>query len=187
MAVSVEFLNPRVLNLLNADLRKVAKDFSKRGGLHEPLEQSVRKVIIPSIIENFLSGGRPEPWAPLEPETVMQRSHVGRTAFMANFESFMGGAAPLMRTRKMFNAAKAFARWQIRDNSAKYDFATFPEKAWYAIVHDQKAIADRAGKYGIPTRSFAVLQIPDDAEKIEEVFRIWTEKKINQRLRRVYR
>lgn len=183
MVVQVEFLNPNVLNLLSRDLRSLGRNFSKRGGLRQPIEKSVREVLIPSITENFLAGGRPEPWEPLEASTIMQRAGVGRATFLASMETLTGSAAPLMRTRKLFNAAKALARWRIRENTATYDFSTFPEKAWYGIVHDQPPIATRAG---IPARPFALIQ-EKDIEDIVQIFWDWIQWRINTDTRRFYR
>lgn len=187
MPVVVTFLNPNVLNLLAADLRRLGKDFSRRGGLREPIEKSVREVLIPSITENFLAGGRPA-WEDLAPATLATRSGRGvpgataSSSAISAFNALSGSMAPLMRTRKMFNAAKAMARWIIKENEAKYDLGSFPSHSWYAIVHDQDSIAESAG---IPVRPFAVIQ-PEDIEDITKIFADWVEKKIRAGTRRVY-
>ena len=183
MPALVEFLNPNVLNLLDRDLSKLGRDFSKRGGLRQPIERSVRDVLIPSITENFLAGGRPDAWEPLDPQTIMRRTGTSRAGFLSQMESLTGGTAPLMRTRKLFNAAKALARWVIRENRATYDFSTFPEKAWYGVVHDQPPIAERAG---IPARPFALIQ-EKDIEDITQIFWDWIQDRIQLRTRPVYR
>jgi len=89
----------------------------------------------------------------------------------------------LMRSRKLYNAATAYARWVVVENTATYDLRSLPEKAWYGIVHQDAEIAERSG---MDHRPFAQFH-PDDPPQIADIFLQWVEKKIEQKMRRVYR
>ena len=168
MPVQVLFLNPQVTRGLERDLAQLANDFAKNGGLREPIEEIVREVFIPSITQNFQRGGRPQRWDPLAPATLKRRS----------------GSTPLVDSKKMSKSAKALARWIIKGNEATYDFSTFPERSWYAIIHDE---GYDSGTWKIPQRQFAMIQMPEDANHAIEILADWVRRKVLDRTRRVYR
>lgn len=160
------------LQRLDRDIQQLVFDFSKRGGLNEPLNRSVTQVAIPSLIKNFEVGGRPR-WRSVGSSSYReahgQRSRGGGSIFPV-----------LVVTRKLFNAAKAQARWTVKDNKAVY--GNWPERAWYGPLHDLGP-SDKA----FPARPFAVLQDPSDLDDIQEVFADWVEERVNARIKLVYR
>src|SRR6266487_2850575 len=68
--------------------------------LRAPLEQSVRRVIIPSMQKNFFEGGRPS-WEPLASETLQRRARED------------SGDTILHVTGRGESAALSRARWSI--------------------------------------------------------------------------
>jgi len=113
----------------------------------EPLNRSVREVMIPSIQENFDAEGRP-PWQELAEGTISQR----------------GAAHPILqRSGALRRAAIALARWAIDSESAVYIASSGPVA--YAAIH-------QFGGGDIPARPFVGMQ-PEDEEKIDRVFSTW--------------
>src|SRR6266536_4889488 len=86
---------------ITPDPKKVARGFIRAGlemrNLRAPLEQSVRRVVIPSIQENFFEGGRPK-WDPLSDETLQRRERQG-TGDAVLHESGTGERHALSRAR----------------------------------------------------------------------------------------
>lgn len=166
----------------------------------EPLKRSVQQVMIPSIRENFIVGGRPS-WESLAPETIARR----------------GSAQPiLVRSGKLKRGVTTLAVWTITPTAAT--IKDLPDRIWYGKVHQagtagnkfskhnwfspyqaaarkmlgpeasQKEIDElgfkmfdrRLVQYGpaprstatIPARPFVVFQ-EEDMDKIQEVFATW--------------
>lgn len=114
---------------------------------HEPLNKSVREVMIPSINENFDAEGRP-PWQALADGTVDQR----------------GEAHPILqRTGKLRRAATALARWAITGEEAVYLGDSGPIA--YGAIHQF------GGGY-IPSRPYVSMQ-PQDEDRIVDIFQEW--------------
>lgn len=190
-----------------------AGKIDRLGGLienfKEPLTESVRKVMMPSIAQNFAVGGRPR-WEPWSEATIEIRQHFG-----------ISGNRILVRTGALEAQASSFGVWRI-DNA----FATITDiPLWYAKLHQagysgrsmsarvKKAGGDRkkaleglmdeqmakfGGKYldkgkvtavlggampreaaPIPARPFILFQ-PEDEDDITQVFIDWVGKKIDQ-------
>jgi hypothetical protein len=171
-ASSVEFSQGSVLALmrLERDVAQLAGDFSKNGGFRQPLLRIGKEVVGPSIAQNFESGGRPA-WAPTEAPTEQQY----RKATNA------GGRPTMMVTKKLYNAAKAFARISVKANNMTY--GNFPARAWYGVVLDRASSSQAAGI--LHHRPFAVWQ-EEDVNHASEIFMEWVEQKVNQRIRRRY-
>lgn len=192
----------------------VAKDIDTFGAdirsMREPLQRSVRQVMIPSFRTNFSSGGRPA-WEPLTAATIRMRK---------------GASGPiLIRSGALLRTMSTQRIWTITQSSAT--IKDLPDKVWYGKVHqegnaggqfsagnwfkkyesaakkmlgpdaDAKDIKEAAFKifdkrlsgHGLapsdastPERPFAVLQ-EEDMDAIQYIFAEWLE----ERLRRVGR
>lgn len=159
---------------------------------HEPLLRSVREVMVPSIRENFNTGGRPG-WEPLSEATLEVRS---------NYKN--PNTDPLVWTGTLRRVASQINIWTITKYSAMV--VDLPEKVWYGKIHQagyggsgtskkvatlKKLGVGKAGGIGgsqgfahfekgggsrsiseIPARPFIMLQ-PEDVEAIHEVFINW--------------
>jgi len=190
-----------------------AGKIDRLGGLikdfKEPLTESVRKVMMPSIANNFASGGRPA-WEPLSEATLEIRQNFG-----------VGGDRILVRSGKLESLASSFGVWRITNAYATVD--NIP--VWYANIqqggysgrsmsHRVKAaggnkkaaleklqdeqLAKFGGKYttggkvtavrgpslpreaaSIPARPFIMFQ-PEDEDDVAQIFIDWLGKKINE-------
>lgn len=125
----------------------------------EPLTRAVKKVVIPSIQENFTSGGRPETWAPLAEVTWKKRERKSQ---------FDG---PLIAKKRLQAQAKMFTAWTInKEEATTKSFSNFNGgKAWYGDLHQEGFIT---GNAEIPARPFMMIQ-EEDILDIEIVFYEW--------------
>jgi phage gpG-like protein len=123
----------------------------------EPLERSVRQVVIPSIKENFDAEGRPDTWEELTPETIMMR----------DYEGYPEGPI-LERSGRLRKAATALARWRFTREEA-VGGEEWPGTAWYAPLHDQGFSTTHVE---VPARPFMLIHLEDE-DRIEEVFYEW--------------
>jgi phage gpG-like protein len=102
----------------------VAKRFAaladEFGDLREPLRKSISDVMTISILENFMSGGRPS-WPGLAPSTQEKRQKEG-SGDMILVRS--GSLADVMSSEKVWAIGKTAAT--IKD---------LPERVWYGKVH----------------------------------------------------
>jgi phage gpG-like protein len=100
----------------------IAKALDKLGmdirSFREPLTQSIRQVMMPSIRKNFDAGGRPETWEELAPYTVMKRGSTGPI---------------LIRSGRLRKVASSFSIWHITTTAASVQ--SLPSKAWYGHLH----------------------------------------------------
>jgi phage gpG-like protein len=87
---------------------------------HEPLQLSVSKVMTLSILENFMSGGRPK-WEDLAPATIVQRKDQA------------SGDMPLVRSGALAEVASSEDIWSIGRSTATV--RALPEKVWYGNIH----------------------------------------------------
>lgn len=127
--------------------------------LREPLHEAVKTVVIPSIRENFDTGGRPA-WEPLSESREMQKAAEGlpadilvasgklnRTATQLNIWDFDGG----------YGSGEATASV---DNLGNVDYGFFHQE----------------GTQRMPERPFLLVQ-PEDEDGIVEVFERYIEKR----------
>lgn len=175
----------------------VARDVERLGmdirSFKEPLQRSVRKVMIPSIRKNFEAGGRPA-WPELADDTVKLR----------------GSSWPILdRTGKLRKGATQFNIWTITDTSAT--IKSLPSNIWYGVVHQQGlggfgqymtaakaqlgakakprdvtklafSMLDQAKgtrqhhRVFIPQRQFVMFQ-DDDIDEVQEVFADWLQER----------
>jgi phage gpG-like protein len=131
---------------------RLAKGFTT---FRVPLEQSVRRVMIPSITENFVEGGRP-PWEPHSDETIRRRDREGT----------LGGVPQdiLVETGQLFGDAIRLARWDIGRTTAVY--SNLPARSAYGRFH-------QFGASNIPVRPFVEIQA-EDADNIARIFDLWS-------------
>lgn len=187
--MQIEFLNPRILNHVEKDLRAFGRSLSRPGAFRQPFEKIRDEVLMPSIAQNFARQGRPQRWPAITIDTIQWRARVGRgqrslrftAGATAAFDSGAFSGKILIFTKKLMNAATAKARWLIRNNVMTY--GSFPEQAWYAVVHNNPEIAARAN---IPHRPFAMVQIPEDPNAMVEIMSDWLEKQFAKHVKRHY-
>lgn len=161
----------------------------------EPLTDAIRKVMMPSIWENFESGGRPK-WAPLSEATLLIRRRWGYS-----------GTDPLTWTGRLSEVAASFEIWTITQSFATIQ--SLPAEVWYGKIHQvgyegaggkksgvskgkrdktslyakQRAMlrgeisVERGGAASIPARPFIMFQ-EEDVDSIHEIFDEWLAKKI---------
>lgn len=143
----------------------------------EPLTDSVRKVMIPSIKKNFQVGGRPE-WESLAEYTQTRREN----------EGFSPAGPILVRKGTLQRNMGYMSIWTITESFAA--IKDLPERIWYGKIQQEgygsfAAVVRRAGgdvkealhhtgkstdaKIQIPARPFVDIQ-PEDARNIQKVF-----------------
>ncbi len=124
-----------------------------------PLEASVRRVMIPSISQNFEEGGRP-PWERLSDATIERRDREGT----------LGGEPQdiLVESGTLFGDALRFARWEIGRTTAIY--TNLPSRSAYGRFH-------QTGTTNMPARPFVVIQ-EEDKDAIHHIFELWRDGQI---------
>jgi phage gpG-like protein len=94
--------------------------------MREPLKKAVTDVMQYSILENFMTGGRPEKWDDLTYYTIRRRK---------------GKALPvLVWTGALAEGASSPSIWSI--GSATATVRDLPQKIWYGKVHQAGAAGD---------------------------------------------
>lgn len=120
----------------------------------EPLNESLRFVIIPSIKQNFLAEGRPK-WAPLTAETVRRR----------------GSAHPILhRKGNLKKRSTQINIWNVEKD--RLYVSGLDRRVKYAKFH-------QGGTFQMPARPFMVYQ-NRDIVAIERIFRNWLNRKIRE-------
>lgn len=116
----------------------------------EPLRESVARVLIPSIRENFDSEGRP-PWQSLADSTVIRR----------------GSSGPILNsTGTLRSEATSISNWVIGTEEATMTGVSVE----YGAYHQE-------GTRKMPARPFVLIQ-PQDVVEIENIFGEWVDRKI---------
>ena len=186
-----EIANEGVLNLVEADLARVAFHLRSHGRLRRLHERLRDEVVIPSISHNFTAGGRPR-WEPIQEESFLRRRSAGRTRKKpgrkyrsrskqrSDFieKGLAGGATPLVDTGGLWRSATRKARFYIRDNKMYY--GSWPQKYFFAPYHN-------VGGSIIPQRQF--LDFFRHSEEVDDLARItgeWIEEIVRKDTRPVY-
>lgn len=103
----------------------LARDIDKMGAdirsFRAPLTEAVRKVMIPSIQQNFESGGRPDSWVPLSESTQLIRSREG------------SGNQILVRSGALKRNMGYLTMWDINESYAIVK--QLPDRIWYGALH----------------------------------------------------
>lgn len=133
-------------DLVRASAFRLARQF---GDMSSPLITSIKKVVIPSMIRNYMLQGRPS-WQPLAESTIERRSSKGFPRI-------------LIDTEKMARISTSWPIWKVDGNSANMEAldAVVP----YARYH-------QSGTKNMPARPFALLQLKD-VENIVIIFDDW--------------
>lgn len=101
----------------------VAKQLEKLGeelqDMREPLTDAVKDIMQYSILENFMSGGRPEKWEGLTRYTVKRRNGKAEPILVWTGALAEGGSSPSI--------------WSIGKQTAV--IRDLPQKIWYGKVH----------------------------------------------------
>lgn len=139
------------LNLAADDLDRLQ---TKLRFFREPLKTSLALVVIPSITENFRSGGRPT-WKALAESTVFDRGNAGPI---------------LVRTGKLMSAAISVGNWEVTEETLSID--NLPDKVSYAGYN-------QFGTKKMPARPYILFQ-DEDINDIVNIFEVWVEKQITE-------
>lgn len=176
----------------------------------EPLQRSVRDVMTVSILENFMSSGRPK-WEELAEATKQKRAKEN------------AGSMILVRTGTLADAASSEGIWSIGKTTAAV--RKLPEKAWYGNIHQagheggalgggnwfkkyreaaKKVLGPEATKKEIDTKAYELFDLrqkqhgpapagsssiparpfimfqDEDIDAIENIFVDWIEEKIQE-------
>ena len=145
--------SPRIIG---ASFGSIARGFR---GYRRPLEESVRRVAIPAIIENFEVGGRP-PWTPHAASTIERRSRQGT----------LGGAPQdiLIETGQGFGDVIRLARWTITRDEAF--ISNLPDRSAYMRFHQTGADLARGGF--MPARPWAQMST-QEVDEVQDIFQEW--------------
>jgi phage gpG-like protein len=120
----------------------------------EPLTDSVKTVMMPSIRENFRAQGRPS-WAPLSEATISRRQAEG---------SGVTGRI-LSKSTRLLRRATSFKIWNVTSTEASVE--GLGDDVWYGMIHQN-------GNATTPQREFIMVQ-PEDEEAIGRVFDKWVD------------
>jgi phage gpG-like protein len=112
------------------------------------LRKIVREVVVPSIRQNFLAGGRPEHWEPITQDTLERKKNPEKGV--------------LRDTDNLKNAMALQGNWNFTRETAELDHI---QGADYGVFH-------QIGTQFMPAREFALLQ-NEDLERIEHVAGEW--------------
>lgn len=108
--------------------KQLANFADELGDMREPLKKSVSDVMTISILENFVSGGRP-PWEALSQTTLDRRAKLGQ------------GTMILVRTGALGEVASSEGVWSIGRQSAT--IRDLPQRVWYGKVHQAGAAGNQ--------------------------------------------
>lgn len=90
--------------------------------MSEPLRRGVKDVMTISILENFMSGGRPT-WESLSASTLERRAKDG------------SGTMIMVRSGSLADVASSVGIWSIGKTSAT--IRDLPGKVWYGKIHQE--------------------------------------------------
>jgi phage gpG-like protein len=140
----------------------VAKRFAaladEFGDLREPLQKSISEVMTISILENFMSGGRPA-WEGLAPTTIAKR------------EKQNVGSMILVRSGALAEVASSEDIWSVGKTAAT--IKDLPERVWYGKVHQGGLAGNQfSGGNWFKKYEAAARKIAGPDEDAEEVTRL---------------
>lgn len=170
----VEFLPP-----VSVILKDLALLGLRLRSTKQPLQEAVKKVVIPSFKRTWEAEGRPDAWDELSPYTIQRKTG----ASLGDSASIGGGAGvPILvstpaqrelgrhqssgRGGALKTRATSFKIWSFTKDSAYISGAGIQ---FYGPIHQLGAPG-----VGIPARPFLILQT-EDLEDIEKVFGEWVD------------
>lgn len=139
---------------INADLLKISTFRLARqlGNTTNPMVRSIKKVVIPSMIRNYMLQGRPR-WQPLAEATLDRRANEP------------GYPRILLRTETMARISTSWPIWRITPGGSRADMELLDNVVPYAKYH-------QGGTKTVPARPFALLQL-QDIEAIVVIYDDW--------------
>lgn len=142
-------IRPFMINsdLIRTSSFRLARQF---GNMSIPLIRSIKKVVIPSMIRNYMLQGRPT-WQPLAESTIERRTRSGDYPRI------------LIDTEKLARISTSWPIWRI--DGVKADMEALDAVVPYAKYH-------QSGTTNMPARPFALLQLKD-IENIVIIFDDW--------------
>jgi phage gpG-like protein len=105
------------LGIVAKRLTQFGEEFSD---MRDPLKKSIKDVMTISILENFISGGRPD-WEELAYDTLKRRAKEG------------SGTMILVRTGNLAEVASSEGVWSVGKQSAT--IRDLPDRVWYGKIH----------------------------------------------------
>lgn len=109
------------IGILARDIDKLGLEFSS---FKEPLQKSIKDVMIPSFDKNFAAQGRPA-WTPMSEATRMIRE---------KFNGGGGGSTKLLdKTGALRTAVTSESLWSVSDTFAAVK--SLPASVWYGNIH----------------------------------------------------
>lgn len=168
-SVTIDISFDPALALLMEDFARV--DFSD---MKEPLTKVITDVMVPSIQQNFVSGGRPK-WQPLSEATTWIRNPSSQASpeLIAPGSrrgprgKAFGDNVPLVRTGELMAIATSVELWDITESEA---VSSNLGDADYGLFH-------MTGTRFMPARPFLVMQDTDE-DKAVEIFEDWAVNKL---------
>lgn len=133
-------------DLLRASTFRLARQL---GNMNDPLVRSIKKVVIPSMIRNYMLQGRPS-WQPHAESTLERRIPKGFPRL-------------LLDTERMARISTSWPIWKVTPTEANMEF--LDTVVPYAKYH-------QTGTKNMPARPFALLQLKD-VENIVIIFDDW--------------
>lgn len=164
--VSIWFESDPVFGPKLTAAKLAALDVSIRaGGFRQPLDRSVREVLIPAIEHQFDVGGDPK-WKDTKAITKLNRIRRGNSP-----------TPVLVETGKLKKAATAIGRWRVRDDEAI--FTGLPGHAYYGTYHLTGTMRNN-----MPIRDWARWDQGTES-KCADIFDTWLDDKIKSSTKRV--
>ena len=165
--------------------RKVDKLGADIRSFREPLKRIIKQVVIPSIRQNFDSGGRPA-WVPLSEFTLRRKAKKGQPS------------TPLIATGRLRRVATQMGIWHI--DTEKALILDMPPDVWYGKVHQAGHGGSGGGggktimmktptgmievpdfgdsfESSIPARPFIMVQ-KEDVDKMELIMSMWVGERV---------
>lgn len=149
----------------------------------EPLHDSIKEVVGPSLRQNFAVMGRPDRWQEVSESTWYRKVQTGFASVASR---------PLIRSGALQKKAGQINSWNIDGIEGVATFQ-LSEDVWYGKVHQEgsggivgyglragssKPGSNPIGSHGyVPQRLWALIQ-DQDVPRIENVFERWLQQKL---------
>lgn len=126
----------------------------------EPLDKSVRQVMVKDIKEQFASGGNPK-WPNLRPATVERKKRQGKNRGI------------LVETGKLKSVATQISMWKVSSDQAY--FSGLPSNVQYGYPLDAGFSNARTGGF-VPAREF-IRFTDSQREEVATIFEDWLDER----------
>lgn len=142
---------------IKVESAKLSRFSGKIRSFREPLKNSIRDIVAPSIRENFDTGGRPA-W----------EGYASSTKKRKKYPPF--GKRLLIRTGRLRSGASQQNVWKLSSDQATVN--GLPAAVSYGYYH-------QSGTEHLPARPFMMIQ-PEDEDAIEELFKKWVNDRMSE-------